>query len=295
MILENEHQSLQVLPEVGGSLGHWRWRTEGREMDLLRPPSAADIAARRVGAMGCFPLVPYSNRIRHGRFRFAGREIALPLNFGDHPHSIHGHGWQAPWRVEAQTHGRVVLAYEHAAGAWPWAHEARQEIALCEDGFQIALSLTNRADTPMPAGIGLHPYFAGASSARLTAGVSGVWRVDEEVMPRQHTTLPDNWNLVLGQAVSGLSCDNVFTGWDGTARIERPDAGLVVQLAAAPPLSFLVVYAPDGQDFFCVEPVSHATDAFNRTAAGETETGMQVLAPGESLAARLTASLSALR
>ena len=41
------------------------------------------------------------------------------------------------------------------------------------------------------------------------------------------------------------------------------------------------------EDFFCVEPVSHCTDALNRTALGEPGTGMQVLALGVSLAVTL--------
>ena len=42
----------------------------------------------------------------------------------------------------------------------------------------------------------------------------------------------------------------------------------------------LVVYAPTGCDFVAVEPVTHETDAFNRTASGAQGTGMRVLAPG---------------
>ena len=287
-------QSLEVVPEAGGSLAAWRWETGGGTVDLLRVGHPAAVAAGGAGGLSCFPLVPYSNRIRRGRFTFEGREIALPLNFGDHPHSIHGQGWQAAWRVAEQDAGRVVLDYQHAADAWPFAYAARQTIALRPDGLEIALDLTNRSEEAMPAGAGLHPYFAGARAARLTAGVAGVWQVDDEVMPTAHTALPERWDLPRGRAVSELACDNVFTGWDGRARIERPDVGLVLELEAARPLRFLVVYAPVGEDFFCVEPVSHATDAFNRAAAGDPDTGMRVLAPGETLSAALSIAVTAL-
>jgi aldose 1-epimerase len=49
-----------------------------------------------------------------------------------------------------------------------------------------------------------------------------------------------------------------------------------------------VVYTPPGEAFFCVEPVSHITDAFNLAAAGRTDTGMLSLLPGESVRATLT-------
>jgi aldose 1-epimerase len=45
-----------------------------------------------------------------------------------------------------------------------------------------------------------------------------------------------------------------------------------------------VIYTPAGQDFFCVEPVSNANDAFNMAARGVPDTGTVVLAPGEVLA-----------
>jgi aldose 1-epimerase len=48
-----------------------------------------------------------------------------------------------------------------------------------------------------------------------------------------------------------------------------------------------VVYSPAGEDFFCVEPVSHCTDAFNLAAQGRADTGMLTLHPGASLSAAM--------
>jgi len=41
----------------------------------------------------------------------------------------------------------------------------------------------------------------------------------------------------------------------------------------------LVVYTPADEGFFCVEPVSNITDAFNMLARGETGHGVLVLEP----------------
>jgi aldose 1-epimerase len=46
----------------------------------------------------------------------------------------------------------------------------------------------------------------------------------------------------------------------------------------------LVVYVPPGQDFFCVEPVSHVNDGFNLLDRGVAGTGVRILEPGERLA-----------
>jgi aldose 1-epimerase len=58
----------------------------------------------------------------------------------------------------------------------------------------------------------------------------------------------------------------------------------LLDIEAEAPLDFLVLYTPPGEPFFCAEPVSNITDAFNRLEEG---TGCMVLAPGESRSARV--------
>jgi aldose 1-epimerase len=45
------------------------------------------------------------------------------------------------------------------------------------------------------------------------------------------------------------------------------------------------VYTPPGASYFCAEPVSHCTDAFNLAAQARDDTGMLVLEPGASVSA----------
>ena len=66
------------------------------------------------------------------------------------------------------------------------------------------------------------------------------------------------------------------------------NAGLLIECET--PLDFLVVYAPLNEDFFCVEPVSNITDAFNMMARGEPGHGTRVLEAEESLKSRVTFS-----
>ena len=284
--LNNGALHLRVAPETGGApWGFWSRRDEGR-FDWFRPGGVSDGADAL--AASCFPLVPYSNRIRKGRFRFQGDQVALPRNFGDHPHSIHGHGWQAPWRVIEAARDRLVLSYRHAPDAWPFAYQARQAFRLSESALEISLELENLAESEMPAGLGLHPYFPLRGSARLTASVSGVWLTDDEAMPTERIAPPPRWDLSRGAEIAGMEIDNVFDGWDGAARIAWPGSGAALTITADVPLRHLVVFAPPGSDFFCVEPVSHMTDAFNLAAGGLADTGMRVVAPGETLSARVT-------
>lgn len=276
---------VEVAPADGGSLAAFRWRIGDRTIDWLRPAPVAGAFAPNAGA--CFPLVPYSNRIRDGRFRFAGREHRLQPNFGALPHCIHGHGWQRPWQVTAQDARSITLAYSHDGSDWPQPYRAEQRIALADGALILDLSVTNEGRGPMPAGLGLHPYFPRTPDCRLTAPVARMWATDAEVMPTALVAPAPGADPSAGLRPAAAALDNVFTGFAGRAVIDWPERGAALTLEADPAFAFLVVYTPPGADFFCAEPVTHCTDAVNLAAAGRNDTGLRILAPGETFAACL--------
>ena len=287
--LRTDGAGLVLAPAAGGSVARYWIEDGGRPLDLLRPWTAPGQGDRLLAA--AFPLVPYSNRIRAGGFSFQGRQVALPLNRPPERHSIHGQGWQVSWTpLEVGPH-EATLEYRHAADAWPWAYTARQRFALGERSLSLVLSLTNESDAAMPAGLGWHPYFVRTPRTSLTASVEAMWLTDGEVMPTTLSAPPPELDLTHGVKVDAVALDNCFTGWRRRAVIERPEERARLIVTAEPPFDFLVVYTPPGRPFFCAEPVSHITDAFNLAAAGRTDTGMRILAPGETLRATLIVSV----
>jgi len=273
----------EVAPAGGGCLTAFRWHSGGGTIDWLRP--ATPRGGFPPNAAACFPLVPYSNRIRDRRFHFAGREQHVAANFGTSPHSIHGHGWQRPWQVTAQDARSVTLAYRHDGSDWPQPYRAEQRVALNGDGaLAVSLAVTNEGGGPMPAGLGLHPYFPRTPRCRLTAAVKAMWATDAEVMPTALVAPPQGANPAAGLRPAEVALDNGFTGFAGRAVIDWPERAASLTLEADAALAFLVVYTPAGADFFCAEPVSHCTDAVN-LAACRDDTGLRVLAPGETFAA----------
>jgi aldose 1-epimerase len=268
----------------GGCITAYRLASNGREFDLLRPLDGGATGKIDPRAASSFPLIPYSNRIRNGRFRFRGEEYRLPLNFGDYPHSIHGVGWQMPWRLRILADRVVEIDVSSDGSEWPFAFDAKQMFSLNGRDLRHEITLTNRGDAAMPVGLGMHPYFPRHGNAVLTADVTAVWLTDETCLPTERVACPDRWNLGAGARVDALCCDNQFEPWNGSARISWPDEQMSLDIKASDDLNRLIVYAPEGRDFFCVEPVSHVTDAFNRSADGmppETS-GMRILEPGES-------------
>jgi len=282
--------SVELQPAAGGAITRYWHARAGVTREWLRPPPPHPI--RGASPAAAFALVPYSNRIRDGRFTFRGRTVQLPLNFPPERHSIHGQGWQGVWRPTEVTATEARLQYEHAAAAWPWTYRAIQRITLSPDRLVVSLAVVNESAEPMPVGLGWHPYFTRTPGATITADVRAMWLTDDETMPTTLETAPAA-ELARGIAVDHVALDNCCVGWSGRASLEWPDLGARMTMTAAPPLDCLVVFTPPRRPFFCLEPVSHVTDAFNLAPAGRTDTGMRVLESGDTLRATVTLATAA--
>ncbi len=261
-------------PELGGAVAALSWRGQ----DVMRPtPEGADDPLQTA----CFPLVPYANRIDGGRFVFEGREVRLMPTPGFEPHALHGDGWRRPWSAEAADDRSATLTLEHDRGDWPWRWSAHQEVSLDEAGLTISLSVTNTDDAPMPAGLGLHPHFVRPEEGRLMLQAGEVWRVDERLIPTDLAPPAAVFDWASGPLIEDAPfVDNAYAGWDGIARIA--DEGRMVTLEASANAGWAHVYAPRGESFVCVEPVTHRPDALN-APAGEAS-GLVVLQPGGTMA-----------
>ncbi|MEG3181377.1 aldose 1-epimerase [Sphingomonas sp. LT1P40] len=267
---------LVVLPELGGAVG--ALRHERRDMLRPAPDGTTDPLAT-----ACFPLVPYANRIARGRFHFGGQVHSLPLNFADHPHSLHGLGWQAVWAVTDISDSAVTLAHGHDGGAgWPWPYRAEQRFTLALGAATLAISLTSLADEPVPGGLGLHPYFPCDAATRLTGYADRVWRTDETLLPDEPADAAQFGDWRTGAAVAGETLiDNAYDGWDGLARIDQHWGSIDLTARGAPVFH---LYRPPGVDFFCFEAVSHLPDAINRG-------GMTLLQPDETMTLEMTLAI----
>lgn len=264
---------LLLEPERGGSILAFEWRGEA----LLRPacgPTILDVA--------CFPLVPFSNRIAFGRFQANGREVQLRPNFpgSDHPHTLHGFGWLASWTVEHSDVNSVTLGHHYLEGEWPWPYYAEQQFELTEEGLTIGLQIINHGQSLMPAGLGLHPYFPRDCNTVYYGLHHGEWRNDGDCLPQDldlKERAIDWWD---GRNVEERRVDTVYTNRQGILSVAWPSRNLSLVIQPGDALPHTVVYTPEGQNFICVEPVSHATNALN-----SSPDDVKWLKPGESFAA----------
>ena len=190
----------------------------------------------------CFPLVPYVNRIRGGRFTFRGREVRLEPNMPGDPSPLHGQGWLNPWTRRRAERREAVLSFHHAAGEWPWDYEARQEFALDESGLSLDADLPQPSAEPMPCGLGLHPYFPCGPETRLDTGVDCAWTVNDRCC--RSTKVPADGRYDLrDRVVCGQGLDNGFGGWGGRRGMSDPGWPYDLRLSS-PQAHFFQLYSP---------------------------------------------------
>ena|SRR5438270_7254880 len=273
---------LQLSPSVGGVISAFEWLDDGSARPILRK---CHNGLEKVLDAASFPLVPYVNRIRDGRFGFRGREVRIAPNMPADPSPLHGQGWLNPWIVRQADEQSTVLAFRHAAGEWPWAYDARQEFAIDEAGFSITLTCRNLDERPMPCGLGQHPYFLCGPETRLDTRVTHAWTIDEKVLPVAKVPAEGRYDL-RDRLVCGQDLDNGFGGWGGEVRMTDPEWPYSVKMSS-PDARFFQLYSPPDGGIFVAEPVSHANAALNAPEEQWPELGMRVLDPGEEMSLRM--------
>ena len=291
----------RVAPQLGAVITSFAYR--GRPVLRETPEPVSEVL--NVRATACYPLVPYSNRIRDARLRFRGIDYSLARNFGTHPHSIHGVGWQRAWSIAGIERNRLHLTLEHvadaaAAPAWPWPFGATQTFELVHDAngngavLTVTLTLANSGASAFPFGLGWHPFFTADAATTVAFTAGSMWENDATQLPLRRIDVPPALPFAAARPLAGLAIDNVFSAWNGRAIIVNRSTGIRATLVADRACSNLVVYAPANASFIALEPVTHETDAFNRSEAGATGTGCRTLPPGCAFSCTMRVAASTL-
>lgn len=280
--LESGPLKARIVPEAGGIVAALDWRgPDGRIHKLLHAPDGTAPSTAAPNLFGSWAMVPFANRAFGGVVEDGESRFTVPQNSPGG--TIHGFGWQSPWNVVRYGRALAILQHRRTEGPDPYRYRAAQDVSLDEAGMTIKLAVTNEADTALPYGIGHHPWFACAPDTRLgmTAGGALVFGQAFRAIGSQALTAGGPY---AGKPVFATGRETAwsFLGWDGTARIETPSAGLAITMTASETLGCPVVWAPSGADFLCVEPQSHAIGAPSEPAA-RAAAPLRRLQPGETL------------
>jgi aldose 1-epimerase len=260
-LLGDGRWSLLVAPTLGGSL----LACEYDGVEVLKP--VAQPAAGGRPAMRCchFPLVPFSNRIENGRFDFNGRAIRHASNVPGSPHPMHGHGWQGAWRVAARDETRCTLSmHRDATPDWPWPYRAWQSVALEGGSVRLSLGIENAGAAAMPCGLGFHPFLPRHGDTRLAFEAAHVGTARAGEFAAGRIAVPAALDFRNGPRLTEREgVDHCFEGWARRALASGgPHFGaLAVEGCAETPC--VIVYVPTGENYYCIEPVTHAVNAMN--------------------------------
>lgn len=264
-----------IAPDLGGSLQSLDWKG----LPVFRR-SGGD----HVLETACFPLVPFCNRIAEGAFTAGGVTCRLSPNFPGphHPHTLHGYGWLRPWQVVAGDGASIRLVHDHDEGEWPWRYRAEQSVEVAADGVRMTLRVTNTGPGVMPAGLGFHPYFQRESGSTY-AGLHGrEWETAPDGLPIAPVDAAEAVDWWHGAPIATRTVDTIQERREGSLTIRQPESNLLIEMLPSEAFSCTGVYVPPDADFFCVEPLTHPTNAINRAPDR-----MAMLAQGETLEASM--------
>ena len=276
--------ALDLAPYIGGSVASFR--IDG--IDLMRSLSGSDRSKGNVLGVAMFPMLPYANRIAGNTFSYGGHSYQFSANNPPEKYNVHGTGWRRPWRVERADGQSVELRLDVRKDKTGYLFEASQLFTLDGSGMTVNMSVSNAGRDPMPFGFGLHPWFERDDDVTIQFiaqrfyleepdGVSGnPITIPPELDFRTARPLPDGWR------------NNDYGGWDGRAELSWPSRGVALRIEAARSLRHLMVYADPHRPFFCVEPQSNASGAFNRRGAfDDPEEGVIILTTGATAEASI--------
>ncbi len=294
--IESSHWRLWSEPETGVQWVAAQVKRGEQWVDVVPDcrPTVNGTAAARAGqsetaplAAANFHMIPYSNRIREGRFEFQGEHIQLE---NASSHAIHGALRKLPWTVTVNEPQRTVCEFDtHTMNTinWPWPLHASIEQRVDGDLLSSEISITNRGESSMPAGTGWHPYFVRSidgSMPSLTLPASAVFPdANGDCLPDGPAIeLPPSLDFRQTKELSpDQRIDACLANLDGNCHIHWRKAGIELVMTPDKACRFLILYNPD-QPYFAVEPVTNANDAFNLDKLG-IDSGTKVLEPGQTL------------
>lgn len=264
-----------VLPEIGARLH--RLRVSGH--DLLRTPDDVSAHEREPFFWGSYVMAPWCNRIDGGPMRVGSRQVALGSNFPDGS-AIHGQVYARAWEVRDDG----TLATRAGGNGWPWEYEVVQRVEAAERVLRIDLAITNHSTDPMPAGLGIHPWFRQPVLVAIRG--DAVFEPNTATPARPEPVRGPLDLRRLGEMPPGLDATWADLGVP-PVELGWPDLGIRATMEVTAPSVYIVAASPPDLDAVAVEPETHAPQGMRRLINGEPGP-LASVQPGASLSLSVT-------
>lgn len=274
-----------VVAGVSATLLSWRVDDE----ELLLTHEADDVGEGYQGKT----ILPWCNRIDHGRYTFGGQQYQVPINEPERDTALHGLLSFTEWELVRHRRSNVILrTQQHPTYGYPFHLAFEIEFALTGDGVSSTLTAHNVGSDLAPLATATHTYIAAASGTidtmELELGADTYYLVNDRLIPTGSAPVAGTeYDFRNARPIEQTEMDTAFTdvhrGSDGLAwlGLTRP-GGHDVRMWMDASYGYLQVYTDDDSEGHmarsgvAVEPVSCAPDCFNN---GD---GLVVLEPGQT-------------
>ncbi|HVX55565.1 aldose 1-epimerase family protein [Nocardioides sp.] len=241
-------------------------------------------------------LMPWPNRIRDGRYIFAGATQQLPLSEPARHNASHGLARWAAWHLVERAADRVELGLRLVAqSGYPWTLDLGVVYELGTDGLVVTQRATNVSSSAAPYAAGAHPYLTLDTGERIdgwTLHAPAATRIlsdPERLLPTGAEPVEGTaYDFRTARPIGDTSLDTCFTDLArdqaGIATVTLGNGERTVELWMDRAHGWLMLYTADDRTpprrSIAVEPMTAPVDAFN---SGQ---GLVTLQPGETFSAR---------
>jgi len=242
---------------------------------------------------GAFTMFPTPCRLDNCAYQFDGRQIVQHKR-GE---PVFIHGLVRDEMMACRNEGSKVTSWiditpEHPVyEGFPFACRFSVSHALMPNGLVVSFALENRDSRAIPFGYGIHPFWRlQGPRDTVTVRVPCDAILDlENLVPTGGVTSVAGTALDLrsGRSLDGFFIDNAF--WKrnpgDTAELALGAIGKKIVYGASDNFPHMIVYAPEGQPFVCVENLTTCPNAPNLVTAGHGDVATMLVArPGETIA-----------
>lgn len=276
--LRGHHWLACISPTAGGRLLRLDWLGGKVPLPILVSfPDLTNFDPYRWPKAGGFAMLPFSNRLDNGRFRWRDREVKLPTMPGA-SHALHGVAHRKVWQLKASTRESVQLSYRHRQGdeGWPWSFEATLDFRLSDANFEVRLSFVNTATETAPVGLGWHPYHVrphgvGLERRLLQLKARAAFDTSPEAATLDGTGSTERPIRSIRLDAPGLGPQTTtFEDWQGHALVSLDnETDVCIECAGA---AHLLLHVPTDSSLTCIEPISLLPGALNHYPAPQRET-----------------------
>lgn len=270
---------------VGSSLRH-------RGEELLGQVGGLEKYAQR-GSSFALPLLhPWANRLdgmRYGQVELDPERS--PIHFEENGLPIHGllsgsPHWELVEQGGADLTARFSFDRPELLAAFPYPHELTVAVTLTTSTLRVETTLRPTGVTAVPVSFGYHPYLT----------LPGVAREDFRVaMPVSERAVLDDRGIPTGASdpvaleagpLGEQTFDDLFTDIAPGAAFALEGGGRRIEVLFEEGYPFAQVFAPDGNDFICYEPMTAPTNAL------VTGDALRRVEPGAEFGARFSIRVS---